>query len=288
MLSLYIAFILIQLNNLVNVDWPGFSDIDGFVLSDFDEHFNRLFDIPVNNDGFEVGLFSWDYKWNFSSFRHNAELFVDHNLSFSNNLWLDNSDCFLPDFLDFNNLIYCGFLLDLHLVWHMDLFVLDDSVFGLYSLFNKSVHYFGDLDNHQILMVNYEDFCLLHNFFNYVVDEYLNCIGLLYGYNFFDRNLNDFFLLDHSLSDHRHFFDDFNRMIHLVIDVVDLLDLDWPINVHYFLDNHLNSLHNRHFYYLLHYHFNSLRNFHYLFDDPWHHNNLLNCFFYLNYSRYFN
>jgi len=199
--------IIVKFNNTINFNRNVVFNVDRFLLAYFNIKLDWLFDESVNNDWLNVLLFSWEKHWHLGFLRNWGELFIDNNFGLSVDFWLNDCDCLFDNFLNFNNFGLGYLFSDWHLYWNVDFFVLDHCISDLNWLFNKAVDNFGHFHNHQLLLLNFDKLDRFNNFLNDIVDQKLNWNLLVNSDKLFNWDLNNFLLLDHSLSDNWNLFD---------------------------------------------------------------------------------
>lgn len=90
---------------------------------------------------------------------------------------------------------------------------------------------------------------------------------------------NDFFLFNYSFSNNWNFFNLFDWAIDFKIDVSDLLDFDWLVDIDYFIYNFFNNFNCRYLHDFLNNNFNYLRYLYDFLNYSWHDYDLLDNLF---------
>ena len=257
-------------------------------MSDFNNNFNWLFNESINNNRLDKRSLSGEDNWYFDLFFDRREFLIYNNFSFSIDFWFNNSNRLFDNLFNLDNVCFDYLLSNWHLDWNMDFFVFDESRSNFDWFFNVSVHDLGNFDYNQFLLLNLNQFSTFNYLLYDIIDKYLNWNFFVYSYKLLYWNLNDFFLLNYSFSDYWNLFNLLNRAIDFKIDVSDLLDFNWLVNIDDFLYYLLYNFDCWYFNYLLDNNLNNLRNLDYFFNNSWHNNYFLNNFFDLNDPRNFN
>jgi hypothetical protein len=276
------ASIIVHLNNSVNFNRYIVFDIYSFFLSDFNDNFNWLFNESINNNRLDIRSFSRKDNWYFDLFFDWCKFLIYNDFSLSIDSWFNNSDRLFDNFFNLENVCFDYFLSYRNFDWNMNFFVLDKSRSNLDWLFNVSVNDFGNFDNKQFLLLNFNQFSTFNYLFDNIIDKYLYWNFFVDSYKLFYWNLHYFFLLNYGLSNHWNLFNLLNRTINFKIDVSDLLDFNWLVNIDDFFDDFFYNFDCWYFNNLFNYNFNNLRNLNWFFNNSWHNYYLFNNFFNLN------